>query len=431
MERFMKYIWKNRLFPRKGIYTTNGEKIEVLNCGTDDCNNENLLRNAIIRIGKRLWSGNVVIHCKSSNWEEEIQKIGNREYENVVLHITAKEDVVHLRQHGEEIHQLHLEYPSEAASEYLNATSANIPPACHTTIPLMEKVKLHGFMSRLLIERIEEKSERIKQLHSKCNNRWEETLFKLLARNFGFGIQSNIFETWAALLDMQALGKHRDNLLQVEAIFFGQAGLLDDETIPTYYREFAKKAEHYNTLQREFDFLRKKFNLKVMDGKSWGGGNATPHIRIARLATLYSKGKATMSSITECNTIGELRTLLQAKPEGYWENHLQFGGTETEVTTLLRDSQLDLLIINTIVPILYTYGKHRHDILLCNKAEEYLHTMQSEQNSIIRRWTQKGLNISCAADSQAIIQLQKAYCNRHNCAECRFAYCYFKDKIGA
>lgn len=428
---FMSYIWRNRLFIQNKPTTTNGDEIQIINPGENTPGDGNIFRNARLRIGGKTWSGNIVLHDKSSEWEQDIQREGAAAYCNVILHVTRNDDVETMFPHGEYIPQLRLQYPGELAQEYENSIREKRLLPCTHTIMEMDALNLQSCLSRLLVERIEEKAERIARIYAECEKRWDDTLFKLLARNFGFGIQSSIFEAWATVLDMQALGKHRDNPTQIEAIFFGQAGLLDAKHIPQYYKEEALASNYYNSLLREYEFLSNKFKLKNIDGSIWGHGNGTPHLRIARLATLYSKERVSISRIAECNTIEELRTLLQAQPDGYWRYHLQFGGTETTGAAPLRNSQLDLLIINTVVPILYSYGKHRHDSTLCNKAEDYLYSLRKEDNSIIRRWIQNGMAINCAADSQAVMQLQKAYCDKSNCRNCAFAYAYLKRRMGA
>lgn len=291
---------------------------------------------------------------------------------------------------------------------------------CIETISRCNDTELRNNLSRLLAERIEEKCERLTKLYNSCGKRWNDALFKLLARSFGFGIQGNAFEEWASLLNMQALGKHNDNIDQIEAIFFGQAGLLSEESIPQYYKNDALACEYYNRLLREYKFLKSKFELQEMDYNKWNG-NATPHIRIARMATLLQHGCVSIDRIAECNTITELHKLFQAYPSYYWQHHTQFGGTATVGTGDIKNKQLDVLIINTVVPMLYCYGKHRLNADLCNKAEDYLHEINSEDNSIIRRWADRGVCTSSAAESQALIQLNNAYCTKHRCTECPLA----------
>ena len=427
MSTFMHYIWRNRVLTKEQLYTTAGEAIQVIEAGKNEPSDGNIFRNARLKIGSHEWSGNIILHHKSSDWEQEIQSRGRNCYNNIILHITESDDIETMLPHGEYVPQLRINYSQQKSKEYEAAIKGTQRLPCHKTMAGMEKVHLHSNLSRLMIERIEEKAQRIEKLHEQCGKRWEETFFKLMARNYGFGIQSSSFEQWAAVLDMQALGKHRDNLLQVEAIFFGQAGLLGEESIPEYYRKEALESSYYKDLVREYKFLSQKFNLKSIDAKTWNG-SATPHLRIARLAALYSSYRATLSSISACETQKELEAILQSTPEGYWWNHLQFGGTTTSGCGPLRISQLHTIIINTIVPILYAYGKHRSDLNLCNKAERLLHNLAGEHNSIIRKWNDAGIYADCAADSQALIQLQKEYCNKNGCSRCRFAYAYLKEQ---
>lgn len=429
MNRLINYIWKYKLIPQKDLLTTSGDSIDIINVGIQDIAKENIFHKASIKIAGRLWSGNVILHTKSSEWESEIHNNGSHIYDNIILHVTQNNDIETLRKHGENIPQLQFNCPPEIAEEFTNCFISDKSLNCSSAIPTISTINMHSYMSRLLIERIEEKAEYIKRLYICCNCNWEQTLFKLMIRNHGFGIQSNTFEKLAETLNMQALAKHRDNITQVEAIFFGQAGLLNEDTIPAYYIKEAKESEYYNRLIREYKFLKNKFQLREIDGKIWESRSSAPHLRIARLAAIYSKEKVSISNITSCETLQELRNLLQIKPEGYWYNHTQFGSTETYGTPNIKNSQLDLLIINTIVPILYTYGKHRCDTRLCSKAEEYLHNIHSEDNKIVRKWAEKGIRVDCAADSQAVIQLQKSYCDKHKCAECHIAYAYIKDRM--
>ena len=97
-----------------------------------------------------------------------------------------------------------------------------------------------------------------------------------LARNFGFGLNSDAFEIWAKHIPLRAVDKHRDNLFQIEAIFFGQAGILGDQDGDEYYLK----------LKREYENLAHKFQLTPMDVTRWRflrlRPNNFPHIRIAQ-----------------------------------------------------------------------------------------------------------------------------------------------------
>lgn len=426
MENIIYHIWKNRLFPYSGLHTTSGEKLYVIDNGKSN-GRKNIFYNAKIRIGKSTWVGNVVLHGKSSEWEQEIRE--NKScIDNVILHVTMENDCSTLRKHGEEIQQLCIGYPDSLKSDFhrtMEERSTNL--SCARAVSQIETVRLHSILSRLLVERIEEKARAIEELHEKCAKRWEETLFKTLIKSFGFGIHTQEFAEFADIIDFQALGKHHDNSIQVEAIFFGQAGLLNEASIPYYYRDFATKNSYFNELKKEYTFLEKKFSLKSMDYRVWEKSNSAPHMRIARVAAIYHSHTFSMSSIANCDTIEELREIIATPLRGYWYNHTCFGGTETCGNYKMKERQTDVIIINAIAPLLYVYGKHRKEYTLCGKAEEYLHTLKCEENSIVRRWKEQGIKAECAADSQALLHLNKSYCSNRKCLECQFANIYIKS----
>ena len=423
----MHYIWQNRLLPKSRLITTGGEQIDVISTG-EECGQDNLFRNATLKIGGKELSGDIMLHNRSCEWEKELED-SNGNHGNVILHITRENDSERTLELSETIPQLCIPNPEELDKEFLEVSQHSSCFPCEETIARQSTINTHSFLSRLLIERMEDKAAAIERAHVESDKRWEETLLRIIIRSFGFGIQGDVFEEWARILDYTALGKHRDNLLQVEAIMFGQAGLLDEESIPYYYRTQALTSDYYNRLAKEFQFLQNKFSLKEIEHKTWGTGSATPHVRIARIASLYWNRNTDFSSIATCETLQGYHKLLDTSLQGYWNNHTCFGGTETTGNGNMKPRQLDVIIINAVIPILYIYGKHRNENGLCAKAEELLYQLKSEENSIVRKWKEKGLSIECAADSQAILQLEKKYCRLRRCTDCRFAWYYIKEKL--
>lgn len=428
MKSVIDYIWQNGLAGNEELVTTAGDSLCIIESGIADKERENIYTNAKIRIGDKLWCGNIVLHDKSSDWEKELHSKQSG-YSNVILHVTLNNDCETLRAHGEAVNQLTIKCPPELEEEFCLAEQHCSSLPCREAISKLANIHFHSYLSRILAERMEEKASLVEKTLALNKGKWEYTLFKILVRSFGFGIQSSVFEQWAEVLDMQALAKHCDNPLQTDAIFFGQAGLLNEESIPHYYRESARNCDYYNKLVNEYKFLANKFGLKSIDHNKWGNGNTTPHCRIARLAAIYRSGQFTISQITGCNTLAEYRKCLEAQADEYWQKHTCFGSTERLCCAPVKEKQKDVLIINSIVPVLYVYGKHRKNDSFCSKAEDILHQMKSEENHVVRFWREKGVCVECAADSQALIQLNKSYCQKHNCIECKFAYHYIKSRM--
>ena len=406
------YLWQNKMINCSQLRTATNETIEILNIGESNIK-DHIFLNACLKINNKEYNGSIVIE---PNKDEKRQN-------NAILCVASCEN----KEATQYNNILYIKTNEIIEKEFTNINNGKQP--CRESISKIDSLHLNSYLSRLLSERIEDKALRISKTYIHGNKKWEETLFRILARNFGFGIQSDAFEKWAETLDITALGKHRDNLLQVEAVFFGQAGLLETESLPEYYRAEAEKTPYFIELKREYKFLSAKFGLKQTSHTIWKNAiNSNPHTRIARLATMFHKGEITMSNIAECNTLDELKKLLQTPLTGYWSNHNLFGGTITiGKAETISNKHLNLLIINTIVPILYSYGKHRKENTLCNKAENFLHTLPGEENGIIRNWSNMGIKVNCAADTQALIQLKKEYCNKRKCIECLFTYRYLKE----
>ena len=297
-------------------------------------------------------------------------------------------------------------------------------------IPDLSVLVLHAWMSALLTERLEQRTEAVKQRVAAANGSWEDAYFVTLARSFGFGINGDAFETWARSMPLQAVAHHRDDLFQVEAFFLGQAGLLEEDTIPERYREQARTEGYFDRLQSEYRYLAHKFSLQPMDSRLWRflrlRPQNFPHIRLAQLAHLYYQRKTGLAALTDCMTITEVQQLLCAKVTPYWQTHYTFGSASDKQAKRLSAASLNLLITNTVVPMLFAYGRYRGDEELCDRAFLFLEQMKAENNHITRMWSQCGISVKTAADSQALIQLKNNYCNRRDCLRCRIGYEYLK-----
>jgi hypothetical protein len=287
-------------------------------------------------------------------------------------------------------------------------------------------------MAALQAERLERKTEDIRKRVALCNGSWEDAYFITLARNYGFGINGDVFEQWAANIPLGAVAHHRDDLFQIEAIFMGQAGLLELDAVPEHYQREALNDGYFARLRNEYQYLAHKFSMKPIDFKLWRflrlRPQNFPHIRISQLANLYYQQKAGLSQLIECETLDRLRTVLGSQVTPYWETHYIFGAASPKNAKHLSYGSINLLAINTAIPMLFAYGRHCSKEVLCDRAFDFLEQLRAENNHIIRMWQQVGLPVESAGDSQALIQLKKAYCDRKDCLRCRFGFEYLKRK---
>ena len=419
MEQLLHYVWKHKIFPLKELKTTTGQQVEVIDTGLANTDAGPDFFNAKLKLDGVLWIGNIEIHERSSDWFKHGHH-ADTGYNSVILHIASEIDTEISRSNGERIPQIQLICPEAVRTNYKELLETDSYPPCYRIIPSLSPFTAHSWMSALQMERFEQKATLLNERLKRCQGNWEDAFFITLARNFGFGLNGDAFETWAHRLPFRAVDKHRNDLFQIEAIFFGQAGILEDSDGDGYYLR----------LKKEYTYLQHKFGLIPMDASLWRFLRLRPanfpHIRIAQLACLYHRAYGLLSRIMETETLQGVRDILKGGTSEYWLTHYTFGGSSPSRPKTLSNTSLDLLIINTVVTFLYAYGLHKGNPVLCARAGSFLEELKAENNYITRMWEQCGMKASNAADSQALIQLKKEYCDKKKCLYCRIGYEYLK-----
>lgn len=431
MEQLLHYCWKHKMLPLSDLRTTDGREVEVIDPGLHNHHAGPDFFNAKVKIGGTLWVGNVEIHDDGNDWYVHGHD-HDAAYDNVVLHVCERPGRDVTTTQGRVLPQLQLSVPQSVKDHYEALLSADRYPPCYRIIPELSPLMVHSWLSALQTERLERKTIDIKNRVERCDGSWETAYFVTLARSYGFGVNSDVFEEWALNLSLGAAGHHRDDPMQVEALFLGQAGLLEVETIPERYREDALKEGYFTRLKNEYLFLAHKFNLSAVDATHWKflrmRPQNFPHIRIAQLVHLYVEHRTGLRQLVDCATANDLRALYRVGVTPYWETHYVFGSTSDKNTKCMSASSLNLLMINTAIPMLFAYGRHIGDDRLCDRAFDLLEQLKAENNNIVRMWSECGLEVSTAGDSQALIQLKKEYCDRKDCLRCRIGYEYLKGK---
>ncbi|MCI7071590.1 DUF2851 family protein [Bacteroides pyogenes] len=475
MEHLLQYVWKHKLFPLQPLQTTGGLPVEVIDPGLHNSNAGPDFFNAKLKIDGTLWVGNVEVHSLSSDWFRHGHD-RDRAYDSVILHVAGKVDTDIVRPGGESLPQLQLNCPDAVRTHYEELRNADRYPCCTEVVGALPKIAVHSWLTSLQTERLQQKALQIEKRLERCDRNWEDAFFVTLARNFGFGLNGDAFERWAGTLPFRAVDKHRDDLFQIEAFFFGQAGLLDEiasranasgravkpqvqtahlaasgtvdalraeakaDGLPLHSRVTSTLEtvpadlpadEYYFRLQKEYRYLRHKFGFDAqMQASDWRflrlrPGNF-PHIRLAQLAWLYRSGSTLFSRLMEGETLETVRGMLAARTSDYWTEHYLFHKPSPRREKTLGAKSVDLLVINTVVPFLYAYGLHKADERLCDRALRFLDELKAEDNHIVRSWSAAGLAVTSAADSQALVQLRTAYCEQRKCLYCRFGYEYMR-----
>lgn len=421
MEQLLHYVWKHRLF-QSDLKTTDGIPIEILDVGLHNTNEGPDFFNAKVKVGDRVWVGNIEIHRSSDDWFKH-QHDKNSVYNSVILHVVefATNDVINEAQLT--IPQCEIKYPRHIKDniEFLLNSDVSLP--CCNYLKEFPSVHLQGWLNALLLERLERKSGDIQKLLDRFNNSWADVFYVLLSRSMGFGLNSDAFERLALSIPLAYILKQGDSPLQIEALLLGQSGMLDAVSLSDEYTQ---------KLKQEYDFLKNKYSLTSLDKDIFRKlrirPTSSPHIRVAQLASLLLNIQGLFSKIIECKDLGQIRLLFQVNASEYWQTHYHLGEESSRKSKYIGDASLDVMIINAVVPIVFSYGRRANDELYVYRALNFLDSIKSESNSIIKQFALYGIKSRNAYDTQALIQLKREYCEKRKCLYCRIGYRLLSEK---
>ena len=399
-EIVLHYIWEHCLWAGMAQRTTDGRKVEILSVGEHNRDAGPDYSHARVLIDDKEWVGNIEIHVSSSDWIKHHHHL-DKAYDNVILHVVRTADKPVYNTRGELVPQCELQYPGDtdylsglfAAAKQMDSAVARI--GCAEQLLHDPGLLTDGWRMTLLRKRLECKRASIMRLLEITKGSWEHALYISLARNFGFHTNSLPFEQLAINTPLSYLQKHRNSLFQLTALLMGQAGLIDEQT-----------------MQKEYDFLRIKFDLTPMDSTIWKHARLrpqnSPELRIRQFAQLLYQSENLLSKILDSDDLNSLHQLFAVD---------KMGG-----------SSIDILLINTVIPYKYAYALHRNNPLEAEQAMALMELIAPENNTIIRQWRVLGQAVRNAADTQALLHLYQNYCQHHECINCEVGYVIFNDR---
>lgn len=410
-ENLLHFIWRNRLFADSDLVFEN-EQLAILQVGQHNTDAGPDFFNARIKLGETIWAGNVEIHLKSSDWLKHGHH-KNEAYDNVILQVVLKDDMPIHRTNGEGIPTAELKIPEHVLASYKTLMLSDKTIACSDNFAQLDSFALRSWLNVLWMERIERKTENIRKILAYTTQNWEETFYISLARSFGAKINAEPFELLAKSLSSIILAKHKSSIFQIEALLFGQAGFLEEGDNSDYFR----------TLKKEYNFLRRKYDLKNIDTHLWKFMRlrppAFPTIRISQFAHLVHKSSHLFSKILDSESVGEVMQSFESSTSNFWKTHYRFGKESPEKVKSLGKTAIRGIIINTVIPILFLYGKERNLPEFIDRALQFAETLPPEKNAATRAWEDLNVKNKDAFSSQALIQLYSRYCKPRRCVDCR------------
>ena len=412
-EDFLHYVWRYKQFDFQYLKTTSGENIEVFQFGMYNTDGGPDFKNARIQIDETIWAGNVEIHIKASDWlKHEHSK--NPAYNNVILHVVFEADVVINNNVGQPIPTLELNgrIPLKLKNTYLKLLHEKAWIPCANQIESVSDFTKTIWLDRLLIERLQQKTTIIAEALELNNNDWETTFYQMIARSFGLKINVEPFERLAQTLPLITLAKHKNSLFQLEALLFGQSGLLEGD-----FNE-----DYPNRLKKEYKFLSHKHNLSPLPKTIWQflrlRPPSFPTVRMAQFAALVHQSSHLFSKVLEAENIETIEKLFEVQISDYWLTHYVFDKESKKRKKSLGKSTIQLIIINTIIPALFLYGKSKGEEKYKDKALKFLEQLPAEKNKVIDNWQSLGFKADSAYQTQSLLQLKKHYCDKKNCLNC-------------
>ncbi|MBX2817471.1 MAG: DUF2851 family protein [Saprospiraceae bacterium] len=413
-EETLYYIWKTKQFDHQGLSSTAGARLKILSPGSQNFDSGPDFSDARIEIDGTLWAGHIEMHVKASDWIRHGHE-GDPNYENTILHVVYENDKDIQLAGGTSLHCLELKTRIETAllerCHALVHGSQKIP--CSGQLDNISPLVTNNWLDRVATARLQDKMARLTEILAATNFDWEETFYQLLLRSFGFKTNAEAFHRLSVILPRSILLKHKNSIRQIEALLYGQAGML---SAPSTTNTYVQK------LTQEYTHLAHKHGLQPMPDHVWKYMRMRPAnfptIRIAQFAVLFFRTNHLFSKMLAAANYKELSTMFASEVSEYWKSHYRFGEESERRSKRLGKMAIQLLVINTVVPMMFYYGKHHNQQPFCDKALKLLEELPAESNKISRKFAAIGLPAQSALHSQALIHLMAHYCTPKRCLRC-------------
>jgi len=412
-EDLLHIVWKLKKLDFNNLMTTSGETIQIKKFGFHNQNSGPDFLNGEVVIGDTTWVGHIEMHVNATDWTKHNHQ-KDKAYNNVILHVVYNDDGPISNESGQHIPTLILRdrISLSTLKNYENLASNLDWIPCAQSIHKTDEIKNSFFLEKVLIERLQNKCLRIIEILDYNNNDWEDTLYRLLLKYLGLKVNSSAFEQLAHVTPYSYIKKLSDKSSALEALLLGQAGLLNSNS-----------DEYFNRLLTEYTHYKKKYNLIAMTGVEWRFSKLRPAnfptIRIAQISQLYNKAPQLFNDLLHIKYVSDIYEKLDVTASSYWDTHYLPNKESESKPKKIGQMTKELIVINVLVPLMFTYGQKTDNELYKDKALDLLEKVKAENNVIIREWKKLGMTAKSAFDTQALLQLKNEYCNNFKCLNCQ------------
>lgn len=408
-ERLLQFIWQFQYFNTRQLITEQGEALTIIAAGKYNTNQGPDFLQAKIKIGETIWAGNVELHVNASDWNKHAHN-GDNNYKNVILHVVWNNDQT--PENSMPTLVLQDRVSSLLVEKYASLMQQQQALACAGSLHTIKEITWITWKDRLCVERMQRKAAVIlDKLFPESNNHWEEVCWWLIARNFGVKVNADAFESIARSISINILAKHKSSIHQLEALLFGQAGLLENDFADSYPA----------MLKKEYAFLCKKYGLKrpvIQIHFLRMRPSSFPTVRLAQLAAFIHNSTHLFSQILQAEKAEELMPLFEITGNDYWHYHYRFDEESVYIPKKLGKDSIKNLLINAVIPLLFAYDNYHKQQIHKDKAIEWLQNLPVENNNVMKIFNDYGIKNKSGFDSQALLELKTQYCDLKKCLSC-------------
>lgn len=422
-EDFIQYIWQFQYFDKNNLQTTGQQPVVILEKGVLNRDAGADFDLARLLIDGVEWVGSIEFHVKASDWNKH-HHTGNPAYNNVILHLVWEADKIVYREDGSVLPTLELQSRVEPGLlqnfEKLSGSKAVVP--CATQIETVPDLPKMLMLDRVMVERLERKALQIQEFLLRNQFDWEETVYQAMAQNFGFKTNAAPFLQLSRNLPCKIIRKHQDNLIQIEALVFGQAGFLG---------EVPERDTYIDQLQHEYNFLAQKYDLSPLSKHQWKFSKMRhynfPTVRLAQWAAFLHRA-ANLFSLVFQQPANDLNNCLRALPSAYWQRHYLPAKVAQKPLGAMGQASVEVIWINTVAPLWALFALTKDKPEWMDKAIGLLQGLPAEHNQITAIWDNLRWKVKTAFDSQALLTLYQNYCQNRKCLSCNIGVHLLKAK---
>ncbi len=425
-EDFVCYVWKYHLVHGKTLFTTDGKPLEILFPGHENRDAGPDFLAARIRLDGTVWAGNVEVHVLSSYWYVHGHH-HDKSYDNIILHVVFHCDREAVKANGSPIPHLvinsYCDPRLKDTYKMLMLNKKNIP--CEKLIQQVDHSTFRLWLYRLLVCRLERKAGDTTRFLDYFQNNWEQLCIYMVARYLGGRANASTFGLLIQRTPFMVMMKNHDNLFALEALFFGQAGLLE--------RSF--RESYPSQLKREYEYLCKKYDLpERIQQQLWKYSRMRPagfpDVRISQLAALIYRNQGKLfQKMLYLRDKQNLYDLLRVELSPYWRKHYRLDTETPKTIKRIGTDSADNILINVMAPLFFVYAKERNKRHFVDVALDLVSATAAEDNRITKIWKDLGRFPENAGESQGMIELYKNYCLPGKCLKCAAGHQVLKRSI--